>query len=171
VVLGNRSGQLHLYDAVNRTGGTATPLNKEDDYTGATGDGAVKGLSVSTRVPAGTLFRHWVAWSTDTTVHGISIIGGTVAFETGNYWSASIADPSTPLVLRGVPNQPATLAYVGSSDGKLYELDATTGAVNRSWQLETGATIGDPTFDYNTGANQGIVVGSTSGLVHWVSID
>jgi hypothetical protein len=173
LVLGDRTGEVYLYDAVARENGDPAPAPLElIDTEIHTGDGAVKGLAVSTPVPqGGGLYRHWVAWSTDTTVHGVAVKGGTVEFENGTYWAADIADPSPPLVLRGVPGQPSTLVYVGSSDGKLYELDATDGTVNRSWQVETGATIGSPTFDYNSGSNQGIVVGSTSGLVHWIAID
>lgn len=171
-VVGNDSGTLYLYDAVNRTGGVATPLTQRDTYTPATADGSIKGISVSTPVPiGGGLFAHWVVWVTDTTVHGIPVVGGTVNFRDSDYWSASIAAPSTPVVLRGVGGSASTYAYVGSSDGRLYELDASDGTTNRSWLLESGQTIGDPTFDYNNGANQGIVVGSTSGLVHWVRID
>jgi outer membrane protein assembly factor BamB len=37
--------------------------------------------------------------------------------------------------------------YVGSSDGHLYKIDPTTGALAANRLINAGATIGDPSFD------------------------
>ncbi|GEM_PF-1622105 len=172
VVFGSTAGVIYYYDGINRTGGASSPLVQKDTYTPSPSDGAVKAVSVSGRVPNGSGgFDHWVVWSTDGKVHGIRASNGGAELTTSTYWSATVAGASAPLVLRNVDGSNNTVAYVGSSDGNLYELNATDGSVLRSWTLESGKTIGDPTFDYNTGSNQGVVAGSSSGAIHWVKIN
>jgi len=168
VVFGNTDGDIYCYNALVLDGSS---LRQHDSYSG--GDGAVKGVAVSTQIhdPATGTYYHWVVWSTDTKVHGIRLIGN-ATFDTSSYWEKSIDGPSVPIVLRLVGGTANTYAYVGSSDGHLYELDCTdSGSTNRSWLVESGTTVGDPTFDYNDGTNQGIVVGTTGGMIHWVSLD
>ncbi|UCF66859.1 MAG: hypothetical protein JSV80_13895 [Acidobacteriota bacterium] len=177
LLFGNDDGTIYLYDALLRTGGASSPLAQRDLYT--VSDGPVKGVAVSTGIPiGGGLFEYWVVWSTDNLVHGIRIQPGTGKFSPSSYWSRTIPDdasaltgPSEPVVLRWVGGVENTRAFVGASDGVLYELDATTGTTVRSWSVEPSATLGAPTFDYNDGVSQGIVIGSTSGVVHWVSLD
>ncbi|HHN74968.1 MAG TPA: hypothetical protein ENK10_07035 [Acidobacteria bacterium] len=170
VAVGNTAGEIYLYQATARVGGAGTALNQLDSYTAATGDGPVKGIAISTGVAVSPSYENWVVWTTDNTVHGIKI-GTDGRFATSSYWSRSISGASIPLVLRGVGGGTATRAYVGSSDGKLYELNATDGSVVSSPTVESGKTIGDPTFDYADGTNQGIVVGSTGGSFHWVVLN
>ena len=168
LLFGNTDGVIYSYNAIVTDG---TSLRYNDAYSG--GDGAVKGIAVSTQIldPNTGVYYHWVVWSTDTKVHGIKLQGNGT-FDGTSYWEKSLTSPSAPLVLRWVGGTENTYAYVGAGDGYLYELDCTdSGNTVRSWLVESGTTVGDPTFDYNTGTDQGIVVGTTGGSVHWVSLD
>ncbi len=170
VLVGNDVGALYLFSAFNRTGGPGSSLVQIDGYTEASGDGPVKGIAVGTGVAVSPgLYENWVVWSTDTLVHGVKIAANG-RFENSSYWSTAISSPSLPLVLRYVGGTANTRAFVGAGDGHLYELDATSGAINRSFLIETGKTVGDPSFDYADGTTQGIVVGTTSGIFHWVDL-
>ncbi len=168
IVFGNTLGELYLYSATVRDGSS---LRQIDSLTTATGDGPVKGVAVSTGVllPSG-FYENWVVWTTDSTVHGIQI-GGDGRFKASSYWTTSLSGPSRPLVLRWVGGSSNTLAYVGASDGKLYELDASNGTTVRSFLVESGKTVGDPSFDYNDGVEQGLVVGTSSGAFYRVNLD
>ncbi|RMG45742.1 MAG: hypothetical protein D6718_06650 [Acidobacteria bacterium] len=170
LLVGNTSGTIYSFSATQRTGSNpGDPLQQLDSYS--TSDGPVKGIEAATsRAIGGGQYENWVVWTTDGTVHGIKL-GGLGTFDTSSYWSVSIPGPSAPIVLRYVGGTNNTLAYVGSSNGKLYEIDATTGTIERQWLIESGKTVGDPTFDYNDGTNQGIVVGTTSGTIHWVRLN
>ncbi|MDQ7006118.1 MAG: Ig-like domain-containing protein [Acidobacteriota bacterium] len=170
VAVGNTAGEIYTYQSTARTGGAGTSLNPVDSYLVATGDGPVKGISISTGVAVSPGYENWLVWTTDNTVHGIKI-GTDGSFDTTTYWSRAIAGASVPLVLRGVGGGTATRVYVGSSDGKLYELNAADGSIVSSPTVESGKTIGDPTFDYADGTNQGIVVGTTGGSFHWVVLN
>ncbi|MDQ7006627.1 MAG: hypothetical protein Q9Q40_05305 [Acidobacteriota bacterium] len=168
IIFGNTLGELYLYSATVRDGSS---LRQLDTLTTTTGDGPVKGIAVSTgaRQPNG-FYENWVLWTTDTTVHGIQI-GGDGRFKDSSYWSISLGGPSRPLVLRWVGGTSNTLAYVGSTDGYLYELDASNGNTVRTFLVETGKTVGDPSFDYNDGTQQGLVVGTSSGAFYRVNLD
>ncbi|MBP7145922.1 MAG: hypothetical protein KBD01_00145 [Acidobacteria bacterium] len=170
MVVANTSGDLHLYLATVRTGSAGSPLYELGSYAG--GDGPVKGVAASTTISVPPLFENWVVWATDTLVHGIKV-GGDGRFDALSYWEVAIAGASAPLVLRNVTTAGDVLAYVGAAGGMLYELNALNhGAVSRSWAVDDAAlTLGDPTFDYNDGSNQGIVIGSTGGTYHWVPIN
>ncbi len=170
VLVGNTSGTVYALSAVTRTSSTpGAPLQELDNYS--TSDGPVKGIDASSSIGVGNgLYENWVVWTTDTKIHGIKL-DRLSSFDASTYWSTSISGPSAPIVLRYVGGTKNTLAYVGSSDGYLYEIDATTGTVQRQWLIESGKTVGDPTFDYNDGTNQGIVVGTSGGTIYWVRLD
>jgi len=53
--------------------------------------------------------------------------------------------------------------YVGSSDGHLYKINATTGANSANRVINLGATIGDPSFDT---VLQKFYLGDTSGRIY-----
>ncbi len=168
LAVGNTAGDLYLLSTTSRDGGA---LSQRDSYTLASNDGAVKGISASTGVAVSPTYENWVVWTTDNKVHGIKV-ATTGSFDDATYWSVNITGPSAPLTLRGVGGTADTRVYVGSSDGRLYELDPTdNGAIVSSPLIESGKTIGDPTFDFADGSSQGVVVGSTSGTFHWVVID
>ncbi len=169
MVLGNTTGSIYLYLALVQSAGPGTPLVQRDSLNA--GDGGVKAVAASTAIGlGGNLYDHWVVWSTDTKVHGV-LVPPNGAFEISTLWHADIASASAPLVLRNVRTSGDVLMYVGGANGMLYELNATNGAVSRSWSLAPGTTVGDPTFDYNDGIHQGIVVGTTAGTIHWVPIN
>jgi outer membrane protein assembly factor BamB len=62
----------------------------------------------------------------------------------GGWVNPVITSPSS-LMFTSAP-QPEFL-YVGSSDGHLYKIDPTTGALAANRLINAGATIGDPSFD------------------------
>ncbi|MFN7965476.1 MAG: hypothetical protein U0V87_07300 [Acidobacteriota bacterium] len=171
LVAGNTTGDVYVYNALVASGGSLLSLDSCTVAGGcAQSDGAVRGVAPGNSIAENALWVNWIVWTTDSKVHGIKLLGdGT--FDEATYWTTSIASPSAPIVLRDVTGGNDTYAYVGSSDGKLYEINATSGAVVRSWTVEAGTTIGTPTFDYNNGTNQGIVVGTTGGTYHWVKIN
>ena len=176
LAFGNDTSTVYLYDAVTLTGGSPAPLVQNDSYTPTPADGPVKGVAVSTPINVSGGQENWVVWTTDTKVHGIKVdTAGT--FDSGTYWSIDsgsptpIPGPSAPVVLRFVGGVSNTLAYVGASNGCMFEVDLTDGSISRSWEVESGTIIGDPTFDYHDGTSQGIVVGSTSGMIHWVELN
>lgn len=80
-------------------------------------------------------------------------------------WSipvATIPDPSAPVLVRigGV-----AYVYVGSSNGRLYQVEADNPAAFTSILLRTGATIGAPAFDVRDNM---IYVGSDAGAIYAV---
>jgi hypothetical protein len=169
MVVGNTTGTVYLYLAVIHSAGPGSPLLLRDSLTLA--DGAVKGVAVSTAIGlGGNLFDHWLVWSTDSQVHGMKVASNGM-FDASTLWHFTVPNASAPIVLRNVQAAGDVKAYIGAADGKLYELNATTGAVTRSWVLEPGTVVGDPTFDYNDGVSQGITAGTTAGTIHWVPIN
>ncbi|HKV60449.1 MAG TPA: DUF2341 domain-containing protein [Candidatus Acidoferrum sp.] len=74
--------------------------------------------------------------------------------------SPVIANPSS-LIFTSFPQVESM--YVGSSDGHLYKINATTGANSANRIVNLGATIGDPSFDT---VLQKFYVGDTSGRIY-----
>lgn len=62
----------------------------------------------------------------------------------GGWVNPAIANPSS-LMFTSPPQ--ATFIYAGSSDGHLYKINPTTGANVSNRTINSGATIGDPSFD------------------------
>jgi outer membrane protein assembly factor BamB len=74
-----------------------------------------------------------------------------------------VPGPSMPLAPIGTD-----VLYVGSSNGRLYQLDAATGDIEGAVQLGDGtATIGCPALDV---VNNMAYVGSESGAVYGVQL-
>lgn len=170
VAVGNTAGEVYLYHAWERVGGAGSSLFPLDSDLVHASDGAVKGISASSGNKVGPLYENWFVWTTDNTLHGLRI-GFDGRFDDPSYWSASVAGASAPLLLRFVGGVENTIAYVGSSDGNLYAYNALNGDLLAAYPIEAGtATVGDPTFDFADGVNQGIVVGTSSGTVYWVHI-
>jgi len=99
--------------------------------------------------------------STETLLWSLRDNGGSV---TKNWDTLAIGmgKPSTPLV---VPGTNAVL--VGSDNGRLYQLNATTGSVVGFVQLGDGLSgVGAPSFDV---ANGMILVGSEAGIIYGVA--
>jgi hypothetical protein len=74
--------------------------------------------------------------------------------------SPAIANPSS-LIFTPLPLP--DFMYVGSSDGHLYKINPTTGAIALNRLINAGATIGDPSFDTFI---QKFYVGDTSGRIY-----
>jgi outer membrane protein assembly factor BamB len=62
----------------------------------------------------------------------------------GGWVNPPVTNPSS-LMFTSPPQ--AEFMYVGSSDGHLYKIDPTTGANVANRTINSGATIGDPSFD------------------------
>lgn len=145
--VGTNGGEVYALD----------PTTGNDLWTApfATSDGMVKGFVWADPV-LGNLY-----FSTTNTFWSVRD-GGSSASE--NWRVGSIPFPSAPLYLRD-----ASLAYVGSSDGRLYELDVSAGAPTPVPILigDGGATVGSPSFDV---ANDILYVGAEDGSIHAVTV-
>lgn len=140
VYVGNNAGQIYRVDAAS---GSIVwgPV--------ATGDGPIRtGLWVD--LPTDRLY-----FSTNTKVWSrVASTGGAVSG-----WPVAISSPSYPVKINDK-------VYVGSGDGKLYQVDGTTGAVDASVQLGDGtAAVGVPTFN---SLDRMFYVGTEAGTVHAV---
>jgi outer membrane protein assembly factor BamB len=98
-----------------------------------------------------------IVFTRDSTVHSVSFNGTTF---TAN-WVATLT--GTPTVSAPVDDGAGHI-YVGGSDGKIHQIDLTTGTDQK--QLPSAAisgTIGDPTFnpDLNT-----VIVGGSDGHIY-----
>ena len=78
----------------------------------------------------------------------------------GGWVNPAITNPSS-LIFTSFPQVESM--YVGSSDGHLYKINATTGANTANRVINLGATIGDPSFDTIL---QRFYVGDTAGRVY-----
>jgi outer membrane protein assembly factor BamB len=159
---GTVSGVVHSLDAT--TGG--------DDRTFTTGDGPVKGFLFPDRRNDDLMF------ATDTKVWSISDTGASTMEENWQ-WTDLVNGLNPSIVLY----RPATsLVYVGSRNGRLYELDFTAAAVGTAPThamivLGDGlAQVGAPSLDVGVDfpdVNAGkklLVVGSESGTVYGVEV-
>jgi hypothetical protein len=142
--VGNTAGEIRAIDAVTHA----------LKWTYASLDGPVKGY----------VFPHFgstplrLYFSTTNGVWAIEDLGDSPGFG----WSVmTVANPSTPLYLIGT-----THILVGSSNGTLYQLRTSDGAVTGSVSLGTSA-LGSPARD---SFNDLFTVGSTAGVLHTVSL-
>ena len=120
----------------------------------ATGDGVVKGYVAPDR------FNDDLYLSTNTIVRRLSDDGSPPSTD----WSRNdIPSPSTPVYSPG-----DFYVYLGSGDGKLYQLDPSTGATIRTFPLgNQGAGAGSPTLDL---INRFVYVGTEAGVIYAVKL-
>ena len=113
--------------------------------------------------PTYTAAPHRLFFSTSSNVYCISDNGG--SSYTVNWTVTTIPSPSTPLFLFGT-----SYIYVGSSDGRLYQINITDGA-NTYVALSPGASpvpvVGSPAYDY---VNRMVYVGTDTGVMYAVSV-
>ncbi len=167
LAVGNVFGQLHVFNPLQKVGNGLSPIDElgtPGNLPAAAGDGPVKGLAATANV-GGT---NWVVWTTDSKIHGVRFEPGG-DFDEASYWERAFTG-SAPLLLTGFTTAPQHRVFVGGNDGRLYTFDATNVAAPTSIVVQSGTTLGEPSFDYNDGSNQGIVVGSTAGTIHWVPL-
>ncbi len=145
--IGTNAGEVY---AVN-------PATGERIWSYATHDGPVKGY-VDYEFITGASRR--IFFATTNTVWALMDNGPSVSLE----WERNtIAGPSIPLTLAydGV-------MYVGSTDGRLYQLDSNSGAVATSVPMGAGtATVGSPGYDW---LNSLAYVGAEDGSVYAVTL-
>lgn len=164
LAVGTADGRLHVYDALDKSG--AELLAKDALQLG---DGAVRGVAVSNRIPAAGGFENWLVWSTAHAVHGVKVgVDGT--FVPGSRWDRVVDAPSATLVLRNAFVAGDTVAFFGTGSGELLALDATTGGTTRTWTIAPNARVSEPTFDFNDGASQGLVVSTDVGGIFWLPL-
>jgi len=145
--VGNNAGTVYAVD----------PTDGHEIWRYATDDGAVKGY-VMPEFAASTPRKLYFSTTND------------VWALTDNDTSASQAWRQTHVAAPSIPLAPVgdTRLYVGSTDGHLYQLDVSTGAIQTSVQLGDGAaTIGSPALDV---LNDTAYVGSESGAVYGIQL-
>lgn len=171
IAVGTLGGGVYVYNAFAPSGGSLTLTDQVGTLSklpAAGTDGAVKGLASSNGINPGSGYFNWVVWTTDTKIHGIKLTP--TGFDTATYWEHALGAPSVPQVFTGIiTGAPTFTAWVGNNDGRLYRFDATNGSYI-TYVVKNGATVGEPTFDYNNSAGQGMIVGTSQGTVHWVRI-
>jgi outer membrane protein assembly factor BamB len=150
VYVGDDFGQVWAFSASAGTSNWAVP------YIGCGGGAAVKSFVLADRL--GT--AQDLYYATNAQLCAVTDLGGTPSTK----WSlSSIPSPSAPVLVRigGV-----AYLYVGSSDGRLYEIDPDTAAI-KSVVVRAGAAIGAPAFDVRDNM---IYVGSTAGAIYAVQV-
>jgi outer membrane protein assembly factor BamB len=141
VYVGNNSGRVAAVDAT-----TGTTL-----WTFDTNDGPVKGF-VNPDFIAGAL-PYKVFFATTTKLWALTDNGATAS----QTWSVAMSNPSVPIY-------DGNSLYVGSSNGSLYSINVTTGAISKSALLGAGdAAVGSPSLDFSNGR---IYVGTDGGQVY-----
>lgn len=164
LAVGTADGGLYMYDALDKSG--AELLVKDALHVG---DGAVRGVAVSNRIPAAGGFENWLVWSTSHAVHGVKVgVDGTFAL--ASRWDRVVDAPSATLVLRNAFAAGDTVAFFGTGSGELLALDATTGSTTRTWTIVPDARVSEPTFDFNDGTGQGLIVSTDVGGIFWLPL-
>src|SRR5262249_44049077 len=104
----------------------------------AGGDGAI----ISFPIVLGFSSPYTVIFSGQTGVHAVKYDKSANTFTT--LWSTVVLGPSAPIGFTG-----SSKVYVGSADGKVHELDATTGVDGKQRTANTGqpGIVGDPALD------------------------
>ncbi|MEM8962597.1 MAG: PQQ-binding-like beta-propeller repeat protein [Acidobacteriota bacterium] len=145
VYVGTNAGELVALDA--DTGAV--------EWTFVTGDGPVKGFPWPRFIGTRELF-----FSTTNTVWSITDDDTSATL---NWSTAAVPSPSTPL---GSLSDP--YVWVGSSDGRIYQLSRTTGMVDASLVLGDGtATVGSPAFSISDSIGY---IGTEAGVVYAVEL-
>ena len=126
--VGNNAGMVF---AINPTNGATLA-----SFAGA--DGAIRGFPAV--VTLNSPFQ--IVFSGSSGVHLISFDTQTNTFTA--VWNTAIASPSTPVGFAGLSK-----VYVGSTDGKIHELDLSTGADGKQRTVNLGlpSVVGDPSVD------------------------
>ncbi len=102
-----------------------------------------------------------VYFATDTRVWSLSEIEGAPVTASLN-WSVNAASPSPPLLHTGT-----SYLYFGSTDGRLHQVNVTTGTQLAVPLGDGVATVGTPAID---SPNNLVYVGSEPGVVHAVAL-
>ena len=148
VYVGDNSGQVSAIDAA--TGASNWP----GAYAGCGGGNAIKSFVLADRL--GTAKDLYYSTSSDLCVLTDSGSSPVVKFDIN-----TIPGPSAPLLARIASD---AYVYVGATDGRLYQVNANTGAV--TWvQLRPSGVIGAAAFD---GRDNMLYVGSVAGAIYAV---
>jgi outer membrane protein assembly factor BamB len=151
VYVGDDFGQVWAFSAAAGTSNWAVP------YSTCGGAAPVKSFVLADRL--GT--AQDLYYATSAQLCAVTDLGGTPATK----WSLStIPGPTAPVLVRiGA----VAYIYVGSSNGRLYQVEADNPAAITSVLLRTGATIGAPAFDFRDNM---IYVGSDAGAIYAVQV-
>jgi hypothetical protein len=148
---GDDLGQVWAFSATAGTQNWAVP------YVSCGGGAAVKSFVLADRLG----IAQDLYYATSAQLCAVTDLGGTAATK----WSIStIPGPSAPVLVRilGV-----AYLFVGSSDGRLYQVEADNPAAIKSVLLRAGATIGAAAFDFRDNM---VYVGSTAGAIYAVQV-
>ncbi len=155
--VGNDSGTFYAVNTSINTIG-ATPAASL-----ATADTQVIGSAIV----YGKSSPYTVIFSTATKVRAVKYTVGSASFTTTGTgtWTTTMpgttaCTPSSPIGFDGL-----TKVYVGCSDGSIYQLDVTTGAIDGSRSIRTGSTLGDATMDTTLSI---LIFGSSNSRVYAV---
>ena len=150
VYVGDDTGNVWAFDAV--TGFSHWP----GSYGLCGGGASIKSYVLADRQGTG----QDLYYATSAQLCAVTDLGGTAATK----WAVPppIPSPSAPVLVRigGV-----AYVYVGSSNGRLYQVEADNPAAIKSVLLRTGAIIGAPAFDVRDSM---IYVGSDAGAFYAV---
>jgi len=153
--VGNDAGTLYAVNtSINSTGaGAAASL--------ATGDTQVIGAPLV----YGQSSPYTVIISTATKVRAVKYTKGSATFTTtgAGTWTTTMpgttaCTPSAPIGYDGLSK-----VYVGCTDGTIYQIDVTTGAIDGKRFVRTGTTIGDSTIDVSLSL---LIFGTSSSRVY-----
>jgi hypothetical protein len=151
VYAGDDSGQVWAFDASTGLSHWAAP------YTACGGGAAIKSFVLADRQGTGKDLYY-------ATTNGLCAVTdqGVSPLSKWAISTATIPGPSTPLLVRigGV-----AYIYVGSTNGRLYQVEADNPAAIKFVLVRAGATIGAPAFD---GRDSMIYVGSSAGAFYAV---
>jgi hypothetical protein len=89
-----------------------------------------------------------------------SVASCTGAFTAAAGWANPVIASPSSLIFTSAPQ--AFFLYVGSADGHLYKINPTTGVIAANRLINTGAIIGDPSFDTSI---QKFYVGESTGHI------
>jgi outer membrane protein assembly factor BamB len=168
---------------VGTNGGTINAIKTGGAYTGADPAGSIVTYTPVSTAPcnctgAGTVkMPYWLTFNTigagtpDTivfsrtaTVHSVNFNGTTFSANWTVTPTGAPAGISGPVDDGGTPDR----LYVGGSDGKVHQLDASTGTDQKQIPVAaTTPTLGEPTFNVDTNA---IYIGATNGNIYTLPV-
>jgi hypothetical protein len=155
--------------AVTNSGSLALVRTDIASCTASLGAGSGSGVGFPIPISTGSGTEN-VYFSTATTLNKFAVSYNPSAVACGSesitnlngstWTNPAISSPSTPIVDL---NSGSTPFYVGDSTGRLRKIDAATGAILASRDVNLTATVGDPSIDLVLGR---LIVGDTSGRIY-----
>jgi hypothetical protein len=165
LLVGLDTGILKAMDPVNTTAGVINTLGTcPSPSVCITTDGAIKGapLALSNTSP------YTVIYATNSQIRAVSFNKNTNTFVLLWQNTTSCSNPSAPIGtprLTGndaVTSAPIDVLYIGCNNGKILELRASNGTLNKTRTVNNTGTVGDIALDLQSAVNK-VIAGSTAG--------